>query len=98
MNKNFIFLTLGGLQSKWKESNISLHKLYEQKRAFFNVHKLAAAVARAGERGGRGVRSTGARHVLRGPALEKFFFRDTREEMLEKLRLRYVRTYVQCAK
>ena len=46
-------------------------------------------------RGGcRGVQSTGARHVLRGPsrgpALIKFFFRDTREEMLEKLCLRYV--------
>ena len=36
---------LGGLQSKWKESNILLHKLYEQKRAFSNVYKLAAAVA-----------------------------------------------------
>ena len=53
-------------------------------------------------RGGRGVRSTGARHVLRGPSrgpsLIKFFFRDTREEMLEKLRFGYVKTYVQCAK
>ena len=53
---------------------------------------------RAGERGeGRGVQSTGARHVLRGPsrgpALIKLFFRNTREEMLEKFRLRYVRTY-----
>ena len=36
---------LGGLLSKWKESNILLHKLYEQKRAFFNVYKLAAAAA-----------------------------------------------------
>ena len=36
---------LGGLQSKWKESNILLHKLYEQKRAFSDVYKLAAAVA-----------------------------------------------------
>ena len=36
---------LGGLQSKWKESNILRHKLYEQKRAFSNVYKLAAAVA-----------------------------------------------------
>ena len=56
---------------------------------------------RAGERGGRGVQSTEARHVLRGPwrgpALIKFFFTDTREEM-EKLRLRYIKTYVQCAK
>ena len=34
---------LGGLQSKWKESNILLHKLYEQKRGFSNVCKLAAA-------------------------------------------------------
>ena len=34
---------LGGPQSKWKESNILLHKLYEQKRAFSNVYKLAAA-------------------------------------------------------
>ena len=60
------------------------------------------SAARAEERGVRGVQSTGARHVLRspsrGPAFIKFFFRDTREEMLEKLRLRYVRTYVQCAK
>ena len=47
--------------------------------------------------GGRGVQSTGACHVLKGPALTKFFFSDTREEM-EKLRLCYVRTYVQCAK
>ena len=36
---------LGDLQGKWKESNILLHKLYEQKRAFSNVYKLAAAVA-----------------------------------------------------
>ena len=47
-------------------------------------------------RGGRGVQSTGARHVLRGPsrgpAVIKFFFRDTRAEMLEKLRIRYVKT------
>ena len=39
---------LGGPQSKWKESNILLHKLYEQKRAFFDVYKLAAAVATFG--------------------------------------------------
>ena len=49
-----------------------------------------------------GVQSTGAGHVLkdpsRGPALIKFFFRDTREEMLEKLRLCYVKTNVQRAK
>ena len=49
-------------------------------------------------KGGRGVKSTGARHVLRGLSLAKFFFRDTREEMLEKLGLRYVKTYAQCAK
>ena len=36
---------LGGLLSKWMESNILLQKLYEQKRAFSNVHKLAATVA-----------------------------------------------------
>ena len=58
--------------------------------------------ARAGERRGRGVQSTGARHVLRGssrgPALKKIFFRDTREEMQKKLRLGYVKTYVLCAK
>ena len=57
---------------------------------------------RAGERGEQGVQSTGARHVLRGPsrgpALMKIFFRDICEEMLEKLRLGYVKTYVQCAK
>ena len=34
---------LGALQSKWKESNILLHKLYEQKHTFSNVYKLAAA-------------------------------------------------------
>ena len=40
---------LDGLQSKWKESNILLHKLYEKKRAFSNVYKLvAAAVATFG--------------------------------------------------
>ena len=39
---------LGGLHSKWKESNILQHKLYEEKRAsraLSNVNKLAAAVA-----------------------------------------------------
>ena len=36
---------LGGLQSKWKENNILLHKLYKQKRAFSNVYELAAVVA-----------------------------------------------------
>ena len=36
---------LGGRLSKWKEGNILLHKLYEQKLAFFNVYKLAAAAA-----------------------------------------------------
>ena len=36
---------LVGLQSKWKESNILLHKLYKQKRAFSSVCKLVAAVA-----------------------------------------------------
>ena len=53
---------------------------------------------RAGERRGRGYKVPGARHVLRGlsqvlrgPAFIKLFSleRDTREEMLEKLRLRY---------
>ena len=46
---------------------------------------------RAGERGGRGNKVPGARHVFRGPALIKLFSlgRDTREEMLEKLRFRY---------
>ena len=39
---------LGGLHSKWKESNTLLHKLYEQKRAFSNVYKLAAVVATFG--------------------------------------------------
>ena len=39
---------LGGLRSKWKESSILLRKLYEQKRAFSNVYKLAAAVATFG--------------------------------------------------
>ena len=53
---------------------------------------------KAGKRGGKGVQSTGARHVLRGPALIKFFFTDTREEMLEKLPFGYVKTYVQSAK
>ena len=52
MGPNFIDVhiphPLGGLQSKWKKSNILLHKLYEQKRAFSNVHKLAAAVATFG--------------------------------------------------
>ena len=38
----------GDLQSKWKESNILLHKLYEQKRAFSSVYKLAAALATFG--------------------------------------------------
>ena len=49
-------------------------------------------------RGGQGGTKYRARHVLRSPALTKFFFRVTREEMLEKLHLRYVKTYVQCAK
>ena len=35
--------------------------------------------------GGTGVQSTGARHVSKGPALIKFFLRDTREEILEKV-------------
>ena len=39
-----------------------------------------------------------SRGPSRGPALTKFFFRVTREEILEKLRLCYVKTYVQCAK
>ena len=39
---------LGGLQSEWKESNILMHKFYEQKRAFSNVCKLATAVATSG--------------------------------------------------
>ena len=39
---------LGGLQSKWKESNILLHKLYEQKCAFSSGYKLVAAVATFG--------------------------------------------------
>ena len=51
-------------------------------------------MSRAGE---RGVQSIGARHVFRGPAVIKFFIRDTRAEMLEKLRIRYVKTN-QCAK
>ena len=46
--------------------------------------------------GGKGVQSTGARHVLRGPSrgptLIKFFFRDTSREMLDKLRLRMLRS------
>ena len=40
---------------------------------------------KAGERGGTGVQSTGARHVSKGPALIKYFFRDIREEILEKV-------------
>ena len=47
-------------------------------------------------KGGQG--GTKYRGPSRGPALIKFFFRNTREEMLDKLRLRYVRTYVQCTK
>ena len=39
---------LGGLQSKWKESNVLLYKLYERKHAFSNVYKLAAAVTTFG--------------------------------------------------
>ena len=60
------------------------------------------SLCRAGERGTGEEQSTGASYVLRGPsrdpALIKFFFRGTREEMLGKLRLGYVKTYVQCAK
>ena len=57
---------------------------------------------RAGERG-RGQRYTKYRGPLcferpvtgfKGPrSLKTFFFRDTREEILEKLRLRYVKTF-----
>ena len=51
MDPNFIDVhiphPLGGLQSK-KESNILLHKLYEQKRAFSDVYKLAAVLATSG--------------------------------------------------
>ena len=50
---------------------------------------------RAGERGAGGTKYWGP---SRGPALIKFFFRDTQEEMLEKLRLGCVKTYVHCAK
>ena len=39
---------LGGLQSKWKESNILLHKLYELKCAFSSVYKLAVAAGTFG--------------------------------------------------
>ena len=43
--------SLGGLQSQWKQSNKLLHKIYQQKRAFSNVFKLAAVVATFGCRG-----------------------------------------------
>ena len=57
---------------------------------------------RAGERGAGGAKYRGPscfEGPVEGPhSYLKFFFRDTREDMLEKLPLPYVRTYVQCAK
>ena len=53
-DRNFIDVhiphSLGGPKRKWRKNNILLllHKLYEQKRAFSNAHKLAAAVATFG--------------------------------------------------
>ena len=47
---------------------------------------MTVLVIRAGERGGQG--STKYWGPSRSPAPTKFFFRDKREEMLEKLRLR----------
>ena len=41
------------LPTKYKESSILLHKLYEQKRAFFNVYKVKSVAAVAQMETGR---------------------------------------------
>ena len=88
-----------------KKYDSNFGKLRVKKSRFVSKTKVFvfSAIVKAGlVRGGQEVQNTGARHILRGPwrgpALMKFFFRDARDEMLEKLRLRYVKTYVQSAK